>query len=178
VRRRLARVRGDSGAAALEFALVSFVLFPLVFGMVDYGLFFTDSLGARDGVRVAARQGSVENFGGSCPSGIVAYGGDNNLDRLACTAVDETGAIGGTTYALVTPPAGWDRGKDLLVCVAVVDEGVSGIVPMPNGHTVQARLTVRIERAVTKPPSGSVTRGEATTSSNPAPIGLWDDWCL
>ncbi len=57
----------DSGAAALEFALVVPVLLILVFGIIDYGLYFSNTLGARSGVREAARQGVVENFdAGDC----------------------------------------------------------------------------------------------------------------
>ena len=57
----------DSGAAALEFALVVPVLLILVFGIIDYGLYFANSLGARSGVREAARQGVVENYdAGDC----------------------------------------------------------------------------------------------------------------
>ena len=50
-------VADGRGAAALEFALVVPVLLALVFGIIDYGIYFTDSLAARDGVRVAARPG-------------------------------------------------------------------------------------------------------------------------
>ena len=35
----------------------------LVFGIIDYGLWFSDSLSTRQGVREAARQGVVANFG-------------------------------------------------------------------------------------------------------------------
>ena len=144
---RRPRVRDDSGAAALEFALVSFVLFPLVFGMIDYGLFFTDSLGARDGVRVAARQGAVEDFTAPCPQDIDdTRSGEADLSALACDAVDQTGAVGGTTFARVSNLSPWARGSDLLVCVAVTDEGATGLVPMPNGRAVHAKLRQRIEQ--------------------------------
>ncbi len=35
-------LRADSGAAAVEFALVSTVFFLLLFGIIQYGLYFND----------------------------------------------------------------------------------------------------------------------------------------
>jgi TadE-like protein len=167
-------VAADRGAAALEFALVVPVLVALVFGMIDYGIYFTDSLGARDGARVAARQGSVEDFTGDCPTGYVGSGSDR-LRRLACSAVDQTGAIGGNTFVKVTAKDGWEAGKDARVCVAVVENGLTGFTPMPNRSTVRARLQVRIEHAAA--PTHSLETGGAMRASAVQPLGLWDTWC-
>jgi TadE-like protein len=173
---RLSRGRSaDRGAAALEFALVVPVLCVLVFGMIDYGLFFTDSLGARDGARVAARDGSVEHFTGSCPDGY-SSSGDDKLAPLACEAVDQTGAIGGDTFVKVSMPQGWVVDKDLVVCVAVVENGLTGFTPMPNNHTVRARLQVRIEHT-TGVPDPSQIIGEAKRAAVTEPPGLWTSWC-
>lgn len=165
----------DRGAAALEFALVVPVLAILVFGMIDYGIFFTDSLGARDGARVAARQGSVARFDGVCPSGY-AGSGDSNLRKLACVAVDQTGAIGGDAFAKVSSPDGWVVGKDLVVCVAVVESGLTGLTPMPNDKTVRSKLQVRIEQDST-PPGAAAATAEAQRLSAVQPPGLWTSWC-
>jgi hypothetical protein len=164
----------DRGAAALEFALVVPVLAMLVFGVIDYGIYFTDSLGARDGARVAARQASVEDFAGACPSGYAASG-NPRLMRVACSAVEQTGAIGGDVYAQVTAPDPWVAGNDVVVCVAVVENGLTGFTPMPNNSTVHAKLRVRIEQppTATDPPSSA----EAKRSGAVEPIGLWDSWC-
>src|SRR5690348_16558602 len=56
--------RTEAGASAVEFALVSTVLFLVLFGIIQYGMFFNDSLNARQGVREAVRQGIVKNFSG------------------------------------------------------------------------------------------------------------------
>ena len=42
--------RAESGAAAVEFALVSTLLFTVMFGIMQYGLFFNDALSTRQGV--------------------------------------------------------------------------------------------------------------------------------
>jgi Flp pilus assembly protein TadG len=55
---RPARLRGDRGAAAVEFALVSFLLFSLLLGTIGFGfvLFAQQSAlhAAREGARLAA----------------------------------------------------------------------------------------------------------------------------
>jgi hypothetical protein len=173
---RLSRGRSaDRGAAALEFALVVPVLAVLVFGMIDYGLYFTDSLGARDGARVAARQGSVASFAGTCPSG---YGtsGDADLAKVACLAVDQTDAIGGDSYARVTTPDGWVVGKYVVVCVAVVENGLTGFTPMPNNSTVRSKLQMRIEQDST-PPNAAPATADAKRLSAVEPLDLWTSWC-
>ena len=50
-RRLLALRRGSRGAAAVEFALVVPILFLLVFGIIDYGLYFSNSLATRQATR-------------------------------------------------------------------------------------------------------------------------------
>jgi TadE-like protein len=171
----------DRGAAALEFALVVPVLALLVFGMIDYGLFFTDSLGARDGARVAARQASVANFAGDCPStDYIAEGNDDDFNVLACLALSQTGAIGGDAYAHVSAPQGWNpapaKGDYVLVCVAIVENGLTGLTPMPDNSTVRAKLRMRIEQPTTPTKSGADI-GEARLAGSPAVGDIWTPWC-
>jgi Flp pilus assembly protein TadG len=177
---RLSRgASADRGAAALEFALVVPVLCILVFGMIDYGLFFTDSLGARDGARVAARQGSVADFTGGCPGAtFIADGSDADFNGLACLAVDQTGAIGGNAYARVSAPNGWnvDQNDYVLVCVAIVEDGLTGLTPMPNDSAARSKLRMRVEQPASKTASDL---GQARLRSSPAPpANLWDSWCV
>jgi Flp pilus assembly protein TadG len=167
----------DRGAAALEFALVVPVLCILVFGMVDYGLFFSDSLGARDGTRIAARRGAVADFP-ACAGGVVPTGDDDKLNKLACLAVSQTGASGGDAYARVTVPGDWAPGRDVLVCVAIVETGVTGFTPMPNNSTVRAKLRMRIEQDTGNPPSRSNPGMANKSTAPPAPPGLWTQWCV
>ncbi len=56
--RRRAGRRDERGASAVEFAIILPVLMVLIFGIIDYGFFFFDSIGLRQGSREAARQAS------------------------------------------------------------------------------------------------------------------------
>src|SRR3954471_24877522 len=53
------RRRRDRGAAAVEFALVSPLLFALLFGVIDYGLYMADVLSVQQGVGDAAREATL-----------------------------------------------------------------------------------------------------------------------
>ena len=89
---RARRDRGADGAAAVEFALVMPILFLVVFGILQYGLWFNDSLNTRQGVREGARLGVVSQFDGDGCSGA-------NLDKLACRTENRIDALTGEERA-------------------------------------------------------------------------------
>ena len=53
------RTRSERGAAAVEFALVAVVFFTLLFGMIQYSLYFWSTQSAANAARDAARRGAV-----------------------------------------------------------------------------------------------------------------------
>jgi Flp pilus assembly protein TadG len=53
------RERAEQGAAAVEFALVSVLLFALLFGTLQYGLYFWSLHSGAQAAREAARQAAV-----------------------------------------------------------------------------------------------------------------------
>jgi Flp pilus assembly protein TadG len=55
------RVRDAGGAAAVEFALVSIPVLVLLFGMIQYGMYFYSAQTGSNTVNAAARQLSVGN---------------------------------------------------------------------------------------------------------------------
>jgi Flp pilus assembly pilin Flp len=159
--------RKESGAAAVEFALVSTLLFPLMLGIVDYGLWFNDSLNTRQGVREAARQGVVQTPG--CTTG------SNDLAKLACTTRQQVGAAAGTTYAMVKAPNGWAKGEPLIVCAMVRAQGVTGLTPLPNDRMVRSRTQLSIEVDFPLPSGASATA--ASSYADPPPAGQTWTWC-
>ena len=80
--RRLGR---EDGAAAVEFALIVGVLSMLIFGMLEYGLFFLQDqslkAAAREGARVAAVGGTRANCNGGqpCIQGAIVSGSGGAL---------------------------------------------------------------------------------------------------
>src|SRR3954471_21337770 len=70
------------GASAVEVALVSPLLFPLLFGAIAYGLYFSDALSIQQGVADTARDATLSvgslaaNWpgSGSCPVAVSVLG--------------------------------------------------------------------------------------------------------
>jgi hypothetical protein len=157
--------RDDRGAAALEFALVVPVLIVLVMGIIDYGMFFSDRLAVKQGIREGARDAVVAT-GPGC--------GGPDLNCLAGQIKDKIGAIGGTTYVRVevvetdetASPLGdgWLEGNDLLVCAVVKETGLTGLTPVPK--EIPDSVSMRIENDTPRQSSGQTGM----------PSGGWD-WC-
>ena len=156
------RTRGlQRGASAVELALVSLILFPLLIGIIEYGLWFNDSLNLRQGVREAARAGVVKNFDRTGCTG-------NDMARLACKAKAEIGALTGDTYVKITTPQGWTKAQPLVVC-AMVRSSILGLVPLPNDRIITSRTEMSIEVTDSTP--------DALAYTDPLPAGESWSWC-
>jgi Flp pilus assembly protein TadG len=140
----LHRRRDSEGAAAVEFALVAPILFLVLFGILQYGLYFFDAHGTRTGVREAARLGVVKT--------ISACGGaTDDLAKLNCTTEDLIDAITGPVAVKVHAPGGWDKAKPLVVCAMVQSDGAIGLLPMPNDGLITSKTQMSIEVATPAP---------------------------
>lgn len=161
---RRARRRTSAGASAVEFALVSGVFFLVLFGIIQYGLYFNDSLNTRQGVREAARQGVVRSFA-ACGSETT------DLGKLKCNAKSQIGALTGPTYIkVVTPSGGWAKAKPLTICAMVKSDGGIGLLPMPNGGWITSKTSMSIEQATAPLPTGSA-------AADTLPSGVSWSWC-
>lgn len=159
----------DGGAAAVEFALVVPILLGLMLGIVDYGLWFGDSLNVRQGVREGARQAVVDDLATTpgCTSG-------TDLAKAACITKLRIGAMGGQTYVRITvltpasvPTTEWKKGNHLLVCAMVKEDGLTGLTPMPSDALLTSSVRMRIENGVASRPSYEDT----------PPAGAGWTWC-
>jgi Flp pilus assembly protein TadG len=164
---RVLRSPRERGAAAVEFALVVPILLLVMFGIVDYGLWFGDSLNVRQGVDEAARRAVVEDFG-SCSSG-------DETEKTACLVEQEVGALTGTVYVNVSvsgPGSSttdeWAKGATLRVCAMVRADGLTGLTPMPDDGLLRAKVHKRVEAK-----GGSTTDPVAETP----PSGADWAWC-
>lgn len=143
--------RRDDGAAAVEFALVMPILLLVVFGILQYGLYFSDSLDTRQGVREAARQGVVRNF----PA---CGGASTDLDKLRCNAKQQISALTGTEYVKVVKPPTWQKAAPLTVCALVKTDGGVGLLPMPNGGWIKSTTQMSIEQDAAPLPTGNTNQ--------------------
>jgi Flp pilus assembly protein TadG len=148
---RAAARRSESGAAAVEFALVSGVLFVVLFGILQYGLYFNDSLNTRQGVRESARQAAVENFAFAtgCTTGTTA-------DQLLCSAHKRIGSTISTPKVKVKA-ASWTKGSPVTIC-AMESANPLGVLPMPHSGWIYTKTEMSIEqvaKAATWPAGGA-----------------------
>jgi Flp pilus assembly protein TadG len=161
----------EVGAAAVEFALVSAIFFLLVFGIVQYGLYFNDSIQVRQVVREAARQAVVQNFP-TCGSAA------NNLDTLLCNVRTGIGGTAGTTaFAKVSFASPWTKGNPVTVCAVLKSSAGFGLVPVPSQGYVGSMTVMSIEQDSTAPTGGTTTSG-VTTDQDSLPTGVsWPTGC-
>ena len=161
VRRSKDRPASEDGAAVVEFALVSTLLFLIMFGVLQYGLYFNDALSTRQGVREGARQGVVRNF--TALPGCASEPTD--MDRLRCNTRKQIDALTGTEYVKVVRPATWSKAQPLIVCSMVRSDGAVGLVPMPNHGWIETSTQMSIEQDAAPLPTGA-------TTSDPLPSGV------
>ena len=165
------RSRRERGAAALEFGLVSPIVFAVLFGTLTYGLWFNDSLNLRQGLREAARQGVVQNYGSTTSCGMNTTGTtpSDNIKKLMCRAESDVNAMTGDTYIKVVLPNGWVRGKELVVCGMVKAERLPGLVPLPDDRLIRWSSRMSIE---------AVTPAQVETGgAEVPPTGASWTWC-
>ncbi len=124
------RGRAESGAAAVEFAIIVPVLLLLVLGIVDFGYAFGQKLALNHAAREGARMAVVESSGADTQAEIAQLVSDSAgtlVDPLDTTQVIATVAGTGTS-ATCGPGGALDIGDELEVSV---DYDATPLVPLP-----------------------------------------------
>jgi Flp pilus assembly protein TadG len=183
LRARRDDARRDTGAAALEFALVLPVLVLILFGIIDYGLYFSNTLDAESGVQTAARQAIVGTLT-PCATPLTDAGSASpQVQDVMCMVKNNTGSITGTSYVKVEFPAdptnpnppnppGWYPGQELIVCEVIDVQGLTGYVPLPR-HAGQVAIRTKV---VTQLETVTTTQQADPGGEEDTPPGGWD-WC-
>ena len=173
---RRCRHGAERGAAALEFGLVSPIVFAVLFGTLTYGLWFNDSLNLRQGLREASRQGVVANYGSeSCTMAYAGTPPSANIKKLMCRAEADVAAMTGDTYVKVLLPHGWIRGKELVVCGMVKADRLPGLVPLPGDRMIRWSSRMAIEAGTpTQAPGNPLSE---VGGEEQAPSGADWSWC-
>jgi Flp pilus assembly protein TadG len=108
------RLRKQDGAAAVEFALIAGVLSMLVFGMMEYGLFFLQSQSLRSGAREGARQAAV----GATLTTVKQAVSDGSAGELPASSAAVSMSVVGSTQTSCTSSTTDDTlGKEVQVTV-------------------------------------------------------------
>jgi Flp pilus assembly protein TadG len=137
------------------------VLFLLVFGIIDYGFLFFDSIGLRQGAREGARQAVVKQYSPSCSG--------TPKQKIVCTTKGATDLTLGAPVVKVSAPDGWVQGKQLIVCVQSKEKSMTGFVPFPSTGIIKTKTVMSIEDAAVA--IDPVVEETAPTG------GSWSPWC-
>jgi Flp pilus assembly protein TadG len=168
----------------VEFALIAPVLLALLFGIVDYGLYFADTLSVQQGLSTAARTATLAPADASgpqwgtatCPLQQAGAPDALPLQHLACSVLDEVEPVAGQLFVraeLVDADGqatqSWEPGSRLRLCAITEHPPVLPFVPLPAG----GRILTRVDMPVQSAPAPVVM---APVSSSP-PAGADWAWC-
>lgn len=175
-------VRGERGANMVEFALVVPFLMTVLFGIIEFGVILNNMGGMNQGVRDAARQAAVANYGTTTSCSLTSLSGSPSTDvqKLMCQTKSMIGA-GNTVRVKVkymdptlttNQPTTATAGNGIIVCAAYPITSFTGLfTPILSGKYLTAKSAFRIEQ---DPPSASEQDGgEAPPSGMPD----WS-WCV
>ena len=131
------RTRGDTGAAAVELALIAPFLILSLLGAIDFGWLYAEHLDARHGAREAGRLAATNWDPTTAPDDAPS------IVAAACAFMDNDA---GTTVTM-TMPGGSDVGNDLLVTVKRPAESATGLLDwaVPDSLTLTGTATFRLE---------------------------------
>jgi Flp pilus assembly protein TadG len=132
------RRKGEDGAAAVEFALVSIPAIILVLGALQYGWYFYVAEQTSGAASTVSRKLAV----GDCWGANEALTFSQNHSAQV-TAVAKTP----TSITTATP-----RGTEITVTVTAA-ANIVGFFPMPNGGVVTRKVTTRLEDTAPKTPA-------------------------
>ena len=126
------RRTGDDGAAAVEFALISGVLFTLMFGIMQYGLYFLQATAVEHGLREGARLAAVGRLDcGDLAEEVAERSGPAGIEASSVSLRTED----------TSEPDGYSRG-DTLVLSAEWSPTRIGLAPLPGRRTETVQTSV------------------------------------
>lgn len=166
---RRVRRKGETGAALVEAAIVIPLLLLFVFGVVDFGAVYSNRTTLNQGVRDAARQGIVANFGTTTSCSITGSVPSGNSLNLICLAKDRIALKTAKTRIKIVAPSTYTVGSQLLVCAEYPIEPVTPLTgKFLTSDALHAKVTMRIEQA---------SSSGLTSVSETAIDGDWS-WCV
>ena len=147
---RSRRARGDTGASAVEFALVAPLLFLLIAATIEFGWAFHQIMDTRHGARETARLVAVNYRSTATASGTTQR---DQIVAAACLRMDATtevrvtldqlgsAAVGGTTRVTVSRP--------LRTVTGMLDFVLAGKTLTSSVQTRQEQVVTWAETAAT-----------------------------
>jgi Flp pilus assembly protein TadG len=137
-----ARRHDDRGAAAVEFALVLPILIVLVFGIIQYGIYFWARQSAVAAAREGARRASVGDYP-ACTD-FTAFVKSEVAGESGTVTVNRTFPTKATGNTLTTGQVG-----DTMKVKVEYNSVNIGLLPLPFSGKITVETTSRVENVVT-----------------------------
>ncbi len=156
--RKLARrlAPSERGAALVEFALIAPLLMLIVFGVIDFGIAFSNYENVRSGTRDAARMAVVNDVQNAPACTIdgttVTPPADptttaDATNALVCDTKNRIGLSSSQTKVRISI-TGEAIGDDVVVCASFPVTAVTGLtLPFLGNQTLTSTVTMRLEQA-------------------------------
>ncbi|MGH9084604.1 MAG: TadE/TadG family type IV pilus assembly protein [Acidimicrobiales bacterium] len=140
--RRHRRARGSRGAALVEFAIISPLLFLLIFGIIEFGWIFYQKLDVRHGARETARLAAV-NFNPDDEAN-----GDDQASDIIVEGCDRMDESSNATVELDLP-SGDQLGDRALVTVDKDLDSLTGFLDAFLPDDTSDTVAIRLEQSAT-----------------------------
>lgn len=179
-KKRNRRRPGERGAALVEFALISPLLFLILAGIIDFSMVFNNYQAVRQGVREGARQGAVLNWGSSTSCNLtgVSSGTSTDVQTLMCLTKQNIGMNSSKVRVKVMfadanlnteSTSGVSAGMSLIVCAQTQATSLTGMLnPVFSGKFIRSKTAIRFEQA---------SVGVEHDGYETPPSGADWDWC-
>jgi Flp pilus assembly protein TadG len=170
-RHRGLRRRVERGSSLVEFALVVPLVLTLLFGVIEFGVVWSNQIAIRQGVREGARSGVVANFGTTTSCSLHgSTGASTDVQKLMCTTKNRIGIDPSKVYVMVAFDSSYATGQGMIVCAQGPITSVTGLfAPLLNGKFYRTKVEMNVEQV-----SGSNETGGAENVSGIG--GSWS-WC-
>ncbi len=171
MRRFMVRRRRDQrGVVLVEFAIIVPLVVLLAFGIIEFGTVYNNEIAVRQGVREAARAGTVANWGNTTSCNLHgSTGASTDIQELMCTAKNRVGLNSSSLYVMVSFDSSYALGQGLIVCVQAPIHSATGLfAPLLNGNFYKTKVEMSIEKT-----TGTETGGSEDVSGI---SGSWS-WC-
>lgn len=140
-------MKDETGASAVELALVLPVLVLLLAGIVDFGLVFSDLMSIRQGVGAGVRQGIVAQAGSTSTCSITgASGATTETRKLMCLTKDLIGLDEADSRMKIYFPGIKTKGGTLVLCSQYPLDSASTVFDTLLTGALKAKVEMRIEQ--------------------------------
>ena len=142
----------EEGAVAVEFALIVPLFCLLMFGMIQYGMYFWSAQSAADAAREGARRGAV---GQTCADLTALTGSLVRLAQATPTVTRQYYSATDTAFATpITLSATNATDANVRVTLSYPSSNLNlPLIPFPNGGAISETAVARVESFSTASPT-------------------------